>query len=233
MNKNAILSKNFKKLTFFATVLIVSLALGNFVLAVWTEPTATPPNNNAPAPINVSSNAQTKTGNLSVSTLYDTDNTSYYINPSATATPSGVFAGSVGIGTTAPQAVLHVSGDEVLIESDDSAEINFLPFNNLDDAMPNWRIGTDSGGNLVFSSMTGTDWNSNTTHMLYITPAHFIGIKKFPSVALDVNGTIKGTDYRSGDGSRGLTRNVTVKGSDGNNCILTFKDGLLTAETCP
>jgi len=61
-----------------------------------------------------------------------------------------------------------------------------------------------------------------------------VGIKKInPGYELDVNGAIKGSDYYSGDGSQGLTCTVTVKGSDGNDCALTFKNGLLTNETCP
>lgn len=40
-----------------------SLAVGYIALA-WTAPTSTPPNNNVAAPINVSGNAQYKTGNL-------------------------------------------------------------------------------------------------------------------------------------------------------------------------
>jgi hypothetical protein len=44
---------------------------------------------------------------------------------------------------------------------------------------------------------------------------------------------IQAADYFAGDGSQGLTVDVVVKGSDGNNCTLTYKDGLLTAETCP
>ncbi|MCK5510484.1 hypothetical protein KAI65_02990 [Candidatus Parcubacteria bacterium] len=61
-----------------------------------------------------------------------------------------------------------------------------------------------------------------------------VGIKKInPGYELDVNGAIKGTDYRSGDGSQGLTRTVIVKDKNGVNCNLIFKDGLLTAETCP
>lgn len=112
-----ILSKRFKQLAFFATVLTVSLALGNFVFAVWTEPDAVPPGNNASAPINVSTIDQTKPARLDVSSLYDADDGSYYINPSATLTPSGVFAGRIGIGpeNKDPTALLHVQGNHDLV----------------------------------------------------------------------------------------------------------------------
>ncbi|MFC1780076.1 hypothetical protein ACFLY9_00055 [Patescibacteria group bacterium] len=45
--------------------------------------------------------------------------------------------------------------------------------------------------------------------------------------------TIKPTGYVSSDGSAGLTIDVIVKGSDGNDCTLNFKNGILTGENCP
>ena len=54
-----------------------------------------------------------------------------------------------------------------------------------------------------------------------------------PAYKLDVNGVVRADDYYSGDYSQGQTTGVVVKGSDGIDCTLTFKDGLLTAETCP
>gem|GEM_PF-2520184 len=46
-------------------------------------------------------------------------------------------------------------------------------------------------------------------------------------------GSIKANDYFAGNGSQGLSRKVSVKGSNNQNCSLTFTDGLLTATTCP
>jgi hypothetical protein len=46
-------------------------------------------------------------------------------------------------------------------------------------------------------------------------------------------GSIKANDYIAGNGSQGITRKVSVKGSNNQNCSLTFIDGLLTATTCP
>lgn len=112
MNKNFKLSGNIKKISFLLTVLAVSLALGNFVFAVWSEPGAVPPAGNVEAPINVSSAPQIKSGNLSVAALYDANDSNYYINPSATLTPAAIFAGNVGIGTLAPGAKLEVLGGE-------------------------------------------------------------------------------------------------------------------------
>jgi len=50
-------------------VLAMSLAIGYLVFA-WVEPGANPPQGNVPAPINVGSTAQTKTGNLTLPNLY-------------------------------------------------------------------------------------------------------------------------------------------------------------------
>ena len=99
--------------------LSLSLLLGLIILirfsyAAWSEPTVTPPDGNAAAPLTISSAAQNKTGPLSISSVtaytapgayapvyYDSNNTSYYIQPSNTGT-SAVFAGNVGIGVTNP-----------------------------------------------------------------------------------------------------------------------------------
>jgi len=55
---------------------------------------------------------------------------------------------------------------------------------------------------------------------------------------LNVNSTIlaeslQANNYHSEDGSEGLSIDVAIKGSDGNDCTMTFKNGLLTATTCP
>lgn len=71
-------------LTIFSIV-VISLVVGwgiSMVLA-WTEPSANPPSGNVAAPINVSSTAQTKSGNLTVPIVYDYNNTGYYVDPDA------------------------------------------------------------------------------------------------------------------------------------------------------
>jgi hypothetical protein len=60
---------NLKKNTTSVIALIVIMVLltsYNFIGAAWTNPTATPPGNNTDTPLNTSSIAQDKTGNLSV-----------------------------------------------------------------------------------------------------------------------------------------------------------------------
>ncbi len=92
-------------LTFGTLATVVLIA---FAASAWTEPTGNPPAGNVSTPLNISATSQTKSGALSVSTLYDTNNTSYFIDPSAAV--SGTFAGNVGIGTTSPGAKLEVNG---------------------------------------------------------------------------------------------------------------------------
>ena len=50
--------------------LALALSIGISYVAAWTAPTATPPNGNVSAPLNVSANPQTKSGNLGASWLY-------------------------------------------------------------------------------------------------------------------------------------------------------------------
>ena len=52
-----------------------------FAISAWTGPPAAPPDPNAPAPINVSSDAQIKTGNLTVNNL-TTAGGNLYLNDS-------------------------------------------------------------------------------------------------------------------------------------------------------
>jgi len=89
-----------KNLKNFAILIGCLMAFLVFYLAfAWTEPSATPPAGNVPAPLNVSINAQAKEGSLIVG------------NNSAVTTGLIVRYGNVGIGTTAPAYKLDVNGD--------------------------------------------------------------------------------------------------------------------------
>lgn len=83
--------------TLIILILTVSLFGGYFVFA-WTEPTASPPGGNVSTPLNVSSTAQEKSGNLTFTAFYDYNNNSYFVDPSGPV--SALLAGNVGIGTT-------------------------------------------------------------------------------------------------------------------------------------
>jgi hypothetical protein len=96
MSKNML---NYKKILIILGALVMSLAISYLALA-WTEPSLAPPDGNVPAPLNVSSTAQTKTGNLIFPMFYDLD-TTYYVNPDSSIR-SAILKGNVGIGTTNP-----------------------------------------------------------------------------------------------------------------------------------
>jgi hypothetical protein len=92
-----------KLISLIFSVLILCFATVSLSVAAWTTPTENPPGGNAPVPINVSTNYQTKTGPL----ILNTDNY-----------PTGliVAAGNVGIGSTAnPEFKLSLDNDGGII----------------------------------------------------------------------------------------------------------------------
>jgi len=94
----------------------------------------------------------------------------------------------------------------------------------------NWAGTNASNIGLYISSITG---GTNNYDAIFNGGGN-VGIgTTTPIYKLDVNGAVRANDYYSGDYSQGLTTDIVVKGSDGNDCTLTYKDGLLTAETCP
>jgi hypothetical protein len=75
-----------KKPLIFLLLAILLLAL-SLIAYSWTEPTTMPSSYNPP--INTSSIAQTKTGEIGASMFRDADNSNYYINPSGNSMISG------------------------------------------------------------------------------------------------------------------------------------------------
>lgn len=101
----------------------------------------------------------------------------------------------VGIGTASPGKTLDVRGDVVFNEA--GGDYDF-------------RVEGDTDANLLF-----TDASTDRVGIGTSTPAE----------TLDVNGTIKGTGYKSSDGSAGVSGSFTS--ADGKT--ITVKDGLITA----
>ena len=121
MNKYKII--DLARLALFTALLVFGVG---YALADWTMPTFPPPagdgSPNAPAPINVGSNAQTRTGPLTIANNLWVTDANLFVN--------GVDGG-VGIGTTVPTASLDVAGQvrirggnpisgKVLVSADDS-----------------------------------------------------------------------------------------------------------------
>jgi len=67
-----------KTIAFFFSVVLVSLGAA-YAVAVWTGPSATPPDGNPEPPINVSLNPQVKTGRVSAREFLDYNNPVYYL----------------------------------------------------------------------------------------------------------------------------------------------------------
>lgn len=103
-------------------LLALILSVGVSYVFAWTGPTATAPNGNTPAPINVSATSQVKSGGLGVTNLV-ADSLCLGIN-CITSWPSGgagwttsgtniynTNTGNVGIGTATPSQKLDVTGN--------------------------------------------------------------------------------------------------------------------------
>ena len=78
---------NKQKILIFSLSAILFLAL-SFIVYSWNEPTTNMPSGYT-APLNTSSIAQTKTGEIGASMFRDADNPNYYINPSGNSVVSG------------------------------------------------------------------------------------------------------------------------------------------------
>ena len=73
-----------------------------------------------------------------------------------------------------------------------------------------------------------------TGTMLLATTTGKVGIGTgLPGYLMEVNGSLQADAYYSVTGSLAITGTVGVKGTDGNNCIVTFKSGLYITDTCP
>jgi len=71
MAKTSIVKSFLKQTPIYLSAIVLGIILGmaiQMAYAAWTSPTTLPPNNNAPAPINVSTTTQTKAGSLIVAT---------------------------------------------------------------------------------------------------------------------------------------------------------------------
>ncbi|MCK5122647.1 MAG: hypothetical protein KAQ87_00645 [Candidatus Pacebacteria bacterium] len=240
-----------KTLLHYAAPAIITGMLFATAAVSWDEPGNNPPAGNVAAPINVSADGQSKEGWLTVgSTLAPSMQLDVQgiapllgslnvtggaiLNTGGAADGLIVENGRVGIGTNNPLSQLQLEGDsgnaaEILLKHtgvDGSAGIGFDVTNDAHSFFI-------KAHNNKLKFVTNDGGASYPARMVVMSDGR-VGIGETnPATKLDVNGTIKGVNYQSGDGSQGLTNNITVKGSDGNDCVLTFKDGLLTAETCP
>jgi hypothetical protein len=137
-----------KTVALYLGVLVMSFLVGYLVFA-WTEPTASPPGQNVDTPINVGSTGQLKTGALTISGGFE----------STGATLLATQGGSVGIGTTGPDAKLDVlsTGTQLRLTYADGSVYSDLAVNssgNLTITPSGTRISLASGKGLVLGSNT-------------------------------------------------------------------------------
>jgi len=86
-----------------------------------------------------------------------------------------------------------------------------------------FAMGTTNAKPMIFAT--------NNTEKMRINSAGEVGIGMTATEKLDVNGTIKGTGYKSSDGSAGLSGTMTLDDGANWRVTMTFKNGLLTAQT--
>jgi len=168
-----------KNLKNFAILIGCLMAFLVFYLAfAWTEPSATPPAGNVPAPLNVSINAQAKEGSLIVG------------NNSAVTTGLIVRYGNVGIGTTNPGAKLDVvSGYQ---------RIQFLTGTNTSSYVLSIGVNDDGVNISNNSTIRGFNFKNANGTLLTITSGGNVGIgttNPSTSYKLDVNGNVRATGF--------------------------------------
>jgi hypothetical protein len=100
------MSQKFKNIFFQALpVIVIATLLVTAIIYAWQEPSKTPPQKNAPAPLNVSSEGQTKVGGL-------------ILNTGEANIGLIVAKGKVGIGTTEPGEKLTIYAGNFSVRND-------------------------------------------------------------------------------------------------------------------
>jgi len=160
--------------------------------------------------------------------------------------------GSVGIGTSNPEANLHIKSKQGLsssfleIESPEDSVLSFITnFIGKDYFHISSRTDATEGFNYV-QFLFGDSFKKfflikDNTFPLYIDfNNQRVGIYSPPSPpspfgdgyplldhTLDIGGDLQAQDYYSGSGKKGITTKILVEDNYGHDCILTIENGLI------
>ncbi len=197
-----------------ALLIIVSFAVVTGFVLAWTEPIATPPtcttgNPGCDAPLNVSSNAQSKAGDLNIG-----GGLKYWItklgDSFALKNNAGLIKfilgqdGNVGIGTAAPSTLLEIyktNTSPVLTISAVAGDSTGDPYISFRTGAPTTRfvLGVDSSDSNKFKIATSI---IGTNDVLTITQTGNVGIgTAAPNYKLEVAGNIYGSGGRADCGT--------------------------------
>jgi len=170
----------------FLTIAI-GLALVAGISYAWTGPTANPPLNNAPAPVNVSATGQYKTGALGIGGLFR-------------AYSNAIVDGNVGIGTDAPKNRLHVKGSNwpaMFVDSTD-AKGGFIGYGN--NSKTGWATGMEPDGTWRLESYNDNgDWREAWSNG-WVTGTNVITANKNGNVGIGTVAPSAALHVKAGNG---------------------------------
>ena len=166
------------KVALYGAVIAV-VTLGAAAAFAWTGPSANPPSGNTSAPINVSSIAQTKSGQLNIDTTLTNLTNSLYIDPSG-----GAYTSSNALLIDLPS---NSSGSNFIHARTNNAEEFYVTSSGNVSANQYCFIG----GNCISSWPAGvsSQWTSNGSSIYYNGGNVGIGTAN-PQHSLSVNGWI-------------------------------------------